>query len=69
MFPQLPDDQVVRLRMFRAEHPDIEITEPAQPNGLWAARRAGLVLCCEHELSDLLDRLEWLLDAEGKYLP
>jgi hypothetical protein len=69
MFPQLPDDQVVRLRMFRAAHPDITITEPAQPDGLWAARRAGLVLCCERELGDLLDRLEWLLGPGGDLLP
>lgn len=56
-----PRDQVERLRVFRACHPDITVKPPAKPGGLWSAHRDGMVMVAERELRTLLDRLDWLV--------
>ena len=61
-FSALPPDQVLRLAAFRDKHPDVTVTPPADLGGVWAARRGGVVLCCEHDLGTLLDRLTWLAE-------
>jgi hypothetical protein len=59
-------DQVVRLRDWEEAHPDVDIDPPDYANGgwLWAARRDGVVLCCEYDLRKLLDHVDWLTAQE-----
>jgi hypothetical protein len=60
----MSEDQVVRLRKFREDHPDIEVRAPsyASDSQLWSAHRDGLTLSVQRELRGLLDKLEWILE-------
>ncbi|MGH3154954.1 MAG: hypothetical protein ACRDNF_00035 [Streptosporangiaceae bacterium] len=57
---------MARLLAFEATHPDITIQRPDYPAGavMWSAHRDGIVLCAEHELRVLMDRLGWLLKRD-----
>lgn len=56
--PPPSENQVPRLRAFRAEHPDIEIASPADSGtGMWPAYQGGKILVVKFGLCQLLDRL------------
>jgi hypothetical protein len=60
--PPSSEDQVPRLQVFRAEHPDIEIASPAgSRTGMWSAYQGGKILAVKFGLRALLDRLDELL--------
>ncbi len=60
--PPPSEDQVPRLEAFRAEHPDIEITSPADScTGMWSAYQRGKILVVKFGLRQLLDHLDELL--------
>jgi hypothetical protein len=60
--PPPSEDQVPRLQAFRAEHPDIEITSPADSHtGMWSAYQGGKILAVKFGLRQLLDHLDELL--------
>ena len=43
--PSPSENQVPRLKAFRAEHPDIEIARPADSRtGMWSAYQGGKIL-------------------------
>jgi len=59
------EDQVPRLRAFRAEHPDVEINSPADSRtGMWSAYHGGQILVVKFGLRQLLDHLDELLASE-----
>jgi hypothetical protein len=60
--PPPGEDQVPRLRAFRAEQLDIEIASPAgSRTGMWSAYQGGKILVVKFGLCQLLDHLEELL--------
>jgi hypothetical protein len=60
--PSPSEDQVPRLRAFRAEHQDIEIASPADSGtGMWSADQGGKILVVKFGLCQLPDRLDELL--------
>lgn len=64
LLPESDDaqDQVPRLRRFRARYPDIEIRDPVSARrGYWSAYRDGIRLAAEYDLHTLLDHLDLLL--------
>lgn len=70
-----PIDQVVRLKTFLAEHPDITVRPPHPiTTGSWRAFRGGWLASQQFQLSWLLDDLDrvvtegdddsWIFEAE-----
>lgn len=57
-------DAVPWLEWFRQAYPDITVTAPDTSHPLWTADRDGTRLASTYFLTQLRDRLSWLLARE-----
>lgn len=59
-----PDDAVPWLEWFRGAYPDITVTAPGSGDPFWDAYRDGTRLASAYFLTQLRDKLSWLLAQE-----
>ena len=64
------EDEMPRLRRFRAAHPDIRIDSPAGSRSPFcSAHQDGKCLAAGYRLAGLLDALEWLYPPGPAAIP